>query len=97
MAKKIPMRMCITCRERLPKKELIRIVATEDGEVTVDPTGKMPGRGAYVCKNPECLEKAVKQHRFEYGLKDKINRGAAEKLLDTEEKVDAEDGKGKDE
>ena len=57
----------------------------------------MPGRGAYVCKNPECLEKAVKQHRFEYGLKDKINRGAAEKLLDTEEKVDAEDGKGKDE
>ena len=97
MAKKIPMRMCITCRERLPKKELIRIVATEDGEVTVDPTGKMPGRDAYVCKNPECLEKAVKQHRFEYGLKDKINRGAAEKLLDTEEKVDAEDEKGKDE
>ena len=97
MAKKIPMRMCITCRERLLKKELIRIVATEDGAVTVDPTGKMPGRGAYVCHNPECLEKAVKQHKFEHGLKDKVKQDAAAVLLNSEEKAEKADEQGKTE
>ena len=47
MAKKIPMRMCVSCRERFAKKDLIRIVASTDGTVQVDPTGRMPGRGAY--------------------------------------------------
>ncbi|MDI3530899.1 MAG: uncharacterized protein PWP60_748 [Candidatus Atribacteria bacterium] len=57
MAKKrrIPLRMCVGCRERKPKKELIRIVKTPQGELLVDDTGKKAGRGAYVCPKPECV------------------------------------------
>ena len=58
--KKIPMRMCTGCREMKPKKELVRIVKTVDGSITVDFTGKVNGRGAYICKNKECLEKVKK-------------------------------------
>ena len=54
-AKKIPMRMCVGCREMKPKRELIRVVRSPEGEVSMDPVGKKPGRGAYVCRNPECL------------------------------------------
>ena len=60
--KKIPMRMCTGCREMKPKKELIRIVKTVDGEIALDFTGKLNGRGAYVCKNKECLEKIRKSN-----------------------------------
>jgi predicted RNA-binding protein YlxR (DUF448 family) len=59
-SKKIPMRMCTGCREMQPKKELIRIVKTAEGEIKVDSTGKLNGRGAYICKNVECLKKAQK-------------------------------------
>ncbi len=55
--KKIPMRMCIACREMKPKTEMTRVVKTAEGEVFADPTGKAAGRGAYVCANPECLKK----------------------------------------
>ena len=55
--KKIPMRMCVGCREMKEKRELIRIVRTPEGETALDPTGKKPGRGAYVCRNPECLRR----------------------------------------
>lgn len=58
--KKIPMRMCTGCREMKPKKELVRIVKTVDGSITVDFTGKVNGRGAYICKNKDCLEKVKK-------------------------------------
>ena len=58
--KKIPLRMCTGCMEMKPKKELIRVVKTPEGEVTVDLTGKKSGRGAYICRNIECLEKAFK-------------------------------------
>ena len=54
-AKKIPMRMCLGCREMKPKKELLRIVHGPDGSVTADATGKKPGRGAYICISEECL------------------------------------------
>ena len=85
MAKKIPMRMCVSCRERFPKKELNRIVASPDGEVKVDPTGRMPGRGAYVCSNPDCLQKAIKQHRFDSGLHRKVEEEQVISLLEKNE------------
>ena len=56
--KKIPVRMCAGCGEHFPKKELVRIVHTPQGEVHVDPTGRMAGRGAYLCRKVECLRKA---------------------------------------
>ena len=58
-AKKIPMRMCLGCREMQPKKELIRIVRGQDGTVKADATGKLPGRGAYICPKKECLAACI--------------------------------------
>ena len=55
--KKIPMRMCIACREMKPKLEMTRVVKNAEGEIFSDPTGKAPGRGAYICSEPECLKK----------------------------------------
>lgn len=55
--KKIPMRMCIACREMKPKGEMTRVVKTADDEIYLDATGKAAGRGAYVCNNAECLKK----------------------------------------
>ncbi len=62
--KKVPMRMCTGCREMKPKKELVRVVKTSDGEIRLDTTGKLNGRGAYICKNKECLNKARKMNAF---------------------------------
>ncbi len=58
--KKIPMRMCIGCREMKPKRELIRAVKTAEGEIKLDATGKLNGRGAYICKSEECFHRAQK-------------------------------------
>lgn len=63
--KKIPMRMCTGCGEMKPKRELIRVVKSPEGEIALDRTGRLPGRGAYVCPNPECLQKARKTRRLE--------------------------------
>lgn len=71
--KKIPQRMCTGCMEMKPKKELIRVVRSKEGEVSMDLTGKKPGRGAYICKNAECLEKAFKTKRLERNLETKIS------------------------
>ena len=57
-AKKIPMRQCLGCREMKPKKELIRVVKSPEGEISLDFKGKKPGRGAYVCPNPACRKQA---------------------------------------
>ena len=72
--KKIPLRMCTGCMEMKPKKELIRVVKTPEGEVTVDLTGKKSGRGAYICRNIECLEKAFKAKRLSRNLDRKSTR-----------------------
>ena len=66
--KKIPLRMCTGCMEMKPKKELIRIVNSPEGEVSVDLTGKKSGRGAYMCKDIECLETAFKDRRLSRNL-----------------------------
>ncbi len=65
MAKKIPMRQCLGCREMKPKIELIRVVRSPDGEITLDFRGKKPGRGAYICPDPACLAKVKKNHALE--------------------------------
>ncbi len=63
--KKIPMRMCTGCGEMKPKRELIRVVKSPEGQISLDRTGRSPGRGAYVCPNEECLKKARKTKRLE--------------------------------
>ncbi|QPJ85631.1 YlxR family protein [Sarcina sp. JB2] len=78
--KKIPMRMCNGCMEMKPKKELIRVVKTNEEEVLVDLTGKKSGRGAYVCKNIECLEKAFKAKRLNKNLQTNISDDIYNKL-----------------
>ncbi len=74
--KKIPMRKCNGCGEQKPKKELVRIVKSPDGEVSLDLTGKASGRGAYICNDAECLKKARKSHRidkaFEIAIPDEV-------------------------
>ena len=71
--KKIPMRMCCGCAEHFPKKELVRVVRSNDGEISIDLTGKKSGRGAYICKNIDCLARAVKTKRLERNLETKIS------------------------
>lgn len=63
--KKTPMRMCLGCNEMKPKLELIRVVKSPEGEISIDATGKKNGRGAYICHNFECLEKAIKSKRLD--------------------------------
>lgn len=63
--KKIPMRMCLGCSEMKPKRELIRVVKSAEGEISLDLTGKKSGRGAYICRNAECFRMARKAKRFE--------------------------------
>lgn len=86
--KKIPQRMCTGCMEMKPKKELIRVVKNKEDEISIDLHGKKPGRGAYICRNIECLEKAVKTKRLERNLETKINDEIYDKLK--EEIVNAE-------
>ncbi len=66
--KKIPMRMCVGCREMKEKRELIRIVRTPEGDAVLDPTGKRSGRGAYVCRKAECLKRSIRQKQLERQL-----------------------------
>ena len=65
MPKKIPMRQCVGCREMKPKKELIRVVRSQEGAVSLDFKGKLPGRGAYVCPDAECLKRAKRSKALE--------------------------------
>ncbi len=63
--RKIPMRMCTGCGQMKPKRELVRVVKNQEGEISLDLTGKKAGRGAYVCRDIECLKKARKARRLE--------------------------------
>ncbi len=68
MQKKIPQRQCMGCRERKDKRSMIRVVRTTEGSVTLDFSGKLNGRGAYICPVPECLQKAQKAKSLERAL-----------------------------
>ena len=65
--------MCVGCQEMKPKKELIRIVKNKEGDINVDPTGKMAGRGAYICRSTECFQKAKKAKRLERAFECRID------------------------
>ncbi len=80
--------MCTGCMEMKPKKELIRVVKNKENEISIDLHGKKPGRGAYICRNIQCLEKAVKTKRLERNLETKINDEIYDKLK--EEIINAE-------
>jgi len=80
MAKKIPMRQCVGCGEMMPKGELIRVLRTAEGEITLDATGRKNGRGAYVCNKAECLAKMVKTKALERSFKTKIPSEIYEQL-----------------
>lgn len=78
--KKVPIRTCLGCNGEFEKKALARIVRTPEGEVRVDPTGKLPGRGAYVCYRLSCLEKALKAKRLQRALEREIPAEIVEEL-----------------
>ncbi|MBQ5889562.1 MAG: YlxR family protein [Clostridia bacterium] len=82
--RKQPMRMCVGCGEMKEKRELIRIVKSSEGEISLDKTGKKNGRGAYICPNVDCLKKARKSKRidraFEVTIPDEIYNGMEEEI-----------------
>ena len=78
--RKVPMRMCVGCREMKPKRELVRVVRPKDSSCHLDFTGKAAGRGAYVCSNIECLRKARKSRALERALESKIDQEVYEAL-----------------
>lgn len=78
--RKIPLRKCTGCQEMKNKKELIRVVRTDEGEFSIDLTGKKAGRGAYVCRSIDCLEKAHKSKGLERSFKTQVPKDVYEKL-----------------
>ena len=78
--RKIPMRMCVGCREMKPKLTLTRVVKPQEGDAHIDRTGKAPGRGAYVCDDIECLKKARKSRALERALDAKIDEAVFDQL-----------------
>ncbi len=81
MGKHIPIRTCVACRARRPKRELIRIVRTPEGQVLVDPTGKAKGRGAYLCPQVTCWERILQRHTIlSHALKGPITPETVEEL-----------------
>ena len=80
MTKKIPMRTCIGCGQVRPKKELIRIVRTPEGEILMDPSGRANGRGAYLCPDPACAEKARRRKAFRRAFEGGTAEGQYEHL-----------------
>lgn len=80
MGTNVPLRKCLGCDEMIGKKGLLRVVRNKDGEISVDMTGKKPGRGAYICKDIECFNKAQKKHSLERSLKCSISEEIYEKL-----------------
>ena len=85
--RKIPMRMCVGCREMKEKRSLLRIVKSPENVISFDRVGKAPGRGAYVCKSQDCLTKAVKQKQLERALETKIEQQVFGQLM---EEIDAD-------
>ena len=78
--KKIPQRKCVGCNESKSKSELIRIVKNKEGQINVDKSGKLQGRGAYICDNIACLEKAIKSKKLEKAFEQKIEENIYNEL-----------------
>lgn len=80
--RKIPVRRCVGCGEGKPKKELVRIVRSPEGEISFDATGRKAGRGAYLCHNPACLQKAEKKKSIERALNVSVPQEVYQRLAD---------------
>ena len=85
--KKIPMRQCLGCREMKPKRELIRAVRSPEGEVTLDFIGKKPGRGAYLCRDPQCLKRVIKSKALSRAFGVEIPQSVMETLSEQMETI----------
>ena len=89
--KRIPLRKCVGCGQMKPKAELIRVVRDNAGGVSLDPSGKKPGRGAYLCPNPDCLTKAKKKKAlercFEQPVPAEVYDALAAQLADVEKEA----------
>jgi len=90
LEKKIPMRQCLGCREMKPKRELIRVVRSPEGNISLDFKGKASGRGAYVCPDAQCLKKAIKAKALERAFSTQIPAEIYEAL---EKEMEAGDGR----
>lgn len=88
MPKKIPMRQCLGCREMKPKRELVRVVRSPQGEISVDLKGKAPGRGAYVCRSQACLSQALKSKALDRNLNIAIPQEIYDALIKQMEEPD---------
>lgn len=88
--KKVPMRKCVGCQEMKSKKEMIRVIRTQEGEFLLDATGKKNGRGAYICPDMECLKKAVKNKGLERSFKQSIPKDVYETLEKEMSQLDSE-------
>lgn len=88
--KKTPLRKCAGCQQMKDKKELIRVLRTPEGEITIDTTGRMNGRGAYLCRSSSCLRKAMKAHALERSLGAKISAEVYSALEKEIEKVEGQ-------
>lgn len=84
--KKIPLRMCIVCKEMKPKKELIRVVKSADGTIGLDTTGKANGRGAYICNSDECMAKLVKTKALSRTFKENVSSEVYQGLIEEYER-----------
>ncbi len=93
MMKKLPVRQCLGCREHLPKNQLVRIVRSPDGRVFADFSGKANGRGAYLCRNPECLKKAARSRALERALDVRLPEGMLDELAEAFAKNTGTQGK----
>ena len=89
--KKIPMRKCVGCQEMKSKKEMLRVIRTQEGEFLLDATGKKNGRGAYICYSKECFQKAVKNKGLERSFKQTIPQEVYDRL---EKEMDSIEQKG---
>ena len=88
MQRKIPMRQCVGCREMKPKKELIRVVKSPEGAISLDFRGKAPGRGAYLCPDAVCLKRAIKAKALERAFDLAIPQEIYDSLLQKMEEGD---------
>ena len=86
--KKIPMRMCVGCRQMLPKKARIRIVSQQDCSIRLDTTGKAAGRGAYICRGEQCLNACMKANALSKAFETKVDQELYEALREEMKKLD---------
>lgn len=80
MNKKVPLRQCVGCGEMKSKKEMMRVIKTAEGDISLDTTGRKNGRGAYLCKQKECLEKAIKSKGLDRSFKMSIDKAVYDSL-----------------